>query len=140
MRDGAPSVTRTIRLRHCSIEYTDAGCTMRFDDGAAIDAIPHPSLPHYHVIAHRLGYGDDLMAYCREHEVCHALIAEWFHDEPSQVLWALAHGEPHDYASGVLEEIATQALQRFIRANERPIVGDVDWDALRERALKLMEA
>lgn len=110
---------------------------MRFQDGTFIDSIPHDT-HHYHVIAHRLGYGDDIMAYSREHDVCHAIMAEWFGDVPSPIFWAMAHGEPHDHWGDVYEELAVMALQRFVRANERPIVADVDWDALKARALEVL--
>lgn len=134
------TVPTEIILQHCTVVYTDAGCTVIFRDGASVDAVPHPQLPHYHVIAHRCGYGDDLMAYCREHEVCHALVAQWFYDGPSRVLQALARNGAHDHWQDIAEEIATQALQRFVRANERPIVGDVDWDGLKRRALEVLQA
>lgn len=128
-----------ITLKYCAVIYYPWGCETVFHDGRTWPAIPHPELPHYHVIAHRCGYGDDVLAYCREHEVCHHLVAEWFHDTRSGVLWNLAHDLPQsDSAAGVLEEIAAQTLQRFIRANERPIVADVDWDGLRTRALNVL--
>ena len=41
--------------------------TVTFKDGATCTAVPSMS-PHYHVIAHRCGYGDDLGRYCYEHE------------------------------------------------------------------------
>lgn len=130
---------RLIELKYCAVQYHAWGCEMRFADGSLWPSIPHPELPHYHVIAHRCGYGDDLMAYCREHEVCHGLVAEWFYDGPSRVLHALARGAPHEHWDDIAEEIATMTLQRFVRANERPIVGDVDWDALKRRALHVLD-
>lgn len=132
-------MNQEIILQHCTVIYTDAGCTVIFPDGARVDAIPHPQLPHYHVISHRVGLGDDLMAYCRSHEVCHALVAEFFYNGPSKVLWALAHDQPHDWCDDIFEEIATQTLQRLIHANERPIVGDVNWDGLKRRALEAFD-
>lgn len=40
----------------------------------------------------------------------------------------------------VEEEIAAQVLQRWLRANERPIVSGVDWDAMKRDALELLGA
>jgi hypothetical protein len=40
----------------------------------------------------------------------------------------------------VLEEIAVQSFQRWIRASEQPIVGGVDWFAMRNAVLKLLPA
>lgn len=127
-----------IRLKFCEIEFNDWGCETRFPDGAVVSAWPHPEQPHYHVIAHRLGYGDDLMAYCREHEVAHAMIAERLHDAPSVVLWGLSHGEKIPKGPGLYEEIAAQTLQRWLRANERPILSGCDWDKLKADALGLL--
>jgi hypothetical protein len=127
-----------IRLTHCSIEWTDHGCVTRFPDGAEVGAYPHPEQPHYHVIAHRCGYGDDLLAYCREHEFCHALVAERFYDDVSFVLFPLAHKLKPPGGFALLEEIAAQTLQRWLRANERPILAGCDWDALKRDALELL--
>jgi hypothetical protein len=41
---------------------------------------------------------------------------------------------------GVLEEIAVQSFQRWIRASAQPIVGGVDWFAMRNAVLKPLPA
>jgi hypothetical protein len=123
-----------IRTRYAAVELTAQGCVTHFLDGTSYGAHPHDT-HHYAVIAHRCGYGDDLLAYCREHEICHLLVEEWLHDRPSRILWGLAHGEPLAPHEAAYEEIAAQALQRWVRAAERPIIGGVDWDALKHRAL-----
>lgn len=94
-------------------------------------------MPHYHVIAHRSGYADDVLTYCREHELAHHVIAQEIWGRPSIVLWALAHGMEPQKPFAVFEELAAQILQRWARANERPIVADVDWDGLRGKFLEL---
>lgn len=124
-----------IQLKYCRIAYTPAGCTTFFPDGTSVDAIPHPDMPHYSVVAHRCGYQDDLLAYCREHEVCHAIVAEWFTNSPSDVLWQLAHGKKPKHWHMVAEEMAAQTLQRFVRAHERPIISGVLWDDLHDFTL-----
>jgi hypothetical protein len=127
-----------IWLQHCSIFWTDFGATTRFPDGSEVHACPHPEQPHYHVIAHRCGYGDDLLAYCREHEFCHSFWAKRIWGEPSIVLNALAHGEKPPRARALSEEIAAQTFQRWLRANERPILAGCDWDVLKREALELL--
>lgn len=122
-----------IQLRYATLEYTSWGCWTKFADGTGFGAQPNSEQPHYHVIAHRCGYGDDLMRYTREHELCHLLVEEWLHDRPSRILWGLAHDAPLPAHEAVYEEFAAQALQRFVRAAERPIIGGVDWDGLRRR-------
>lgn len=127
-----------VRLRSASVVYTPEGCVSRFLDGTSWGAQPHDT-PHYHVIAHRCGYGADLLAYCREHEVCHHILAEWLHGRPSGVLWALAHGREVSPGEAAAEELGVHALQRWVRAAERPIVGGVDWDELKAFALAVLE-
>lgn len=128
-----------LRLRYCSIEWTERGARVSFLGGADTEAWPHPDDHHYHVISHRLGYGDDVMAYCREHELAHAVIAEEFMDGPSYVLRMLARGMTPDPKIAVVEELLVAAVLRWVRGNERPIVADFDWDGLRARFLGYVE-
>lgn len=126
----------TARLDHCTVEWTAEGARVAFIDTvpARLEtcAYPHPDQPHYHVIAHRCGYGDDLLGYCREHELAHALVAQCFGtSRPSCVLLAQARGDDPPRGLAMLEELAAQALQRWVRANERPILAGLDWDRLK---------
>jgi hypothetical protein len=93
----------------------------------------------YAAVAHRLGYEYDLRRYCQEHDVAHLVIEEALHARPSRVLWGLAHGDPLSPQEAAYEELAAQSLQRFCRANERPIIGSVDWDAMRNQFLVALE-
>lgn len=127
-----------IRLRFATIERTDFGCVTRFDDGSFVNSIPHPQDPHYHVVAHRCGYEDDLHAYTLEHEFAHCLLAERLQQRASPVLWALAHGTEASAGDAALEELAVQSFQRYLRANEQPIVGGIDWGLMKREALALL--
>ena len=122
-----------IHTRFATVHPDSWGCVVTFADGTSCPAQHWPDDPHYRVIAHRCGYEDDTLRYCIEHEVAHLVVEEVLHDRPSRVLWALAHGQPLLGADSAYEEIAAQALQRFVRANERPIVGGVALDAMRAR-------
>jgi hypothetical protein len=125
-----------IELRHSRLDYVpEFGAVTHFADGTSYGAHPHDT-HHYHVISHRCGYGDDIEAYCREHEACHLIVEEWLFDRPSRIIWGLAHGEPLSPVDSVYEESAAQLLQRFLRANERPMIGGVDWCGLRAFALE----
>ena len=130
---------RTVHLEFCRVEQREGSVWTVFHDGAECPATAHQT-PHYYVIAHRLGYGDDIWAYCFEHEVAHAFVEQELHRRPSRVLWALAHGGMLKGTEAAYEEIAAQTLQRWIRANERPILSGVDWDGLKARALELLAA
>jgi hypothetical protein len=127
-----------IRTRFASLEYTREGAITRFPDGSSYGALPHDK-PHYHSVAHRLGYGGDILAYCREHELAHHLIAEEF-GSYSPVLWALAHGEQPPRMIAAAEEALAMTLQRYARANEVPMIEGIDWDALKCRLLLTEES
>ena len=128
-----------IRIGTASLGKYEAGCFTRYDDGSSYGAHHHET-PHYYVIAHRCGYGDDLARYCYEHEGCHHFAAEWIGGYTSKVLWPLAHGRDPHPVDAVFEEAMAMTLQRWLRANERPIIGGVDWDGLKQRALALLDA
>lgn len=127
-----------IRLKFCTITRAEDGCKVRFHwSGRSCEARPHHT-PHYHVIAHRCGYGDDVSAYCIEHEFAHAFIEERLHNRPSVILWSLAHHVELEPEKSIYEEAAAQMFQRWLRANERPILSGIDWDGLKRDALALL--
>lgn len=130
---------KTIRIGTAEVIYTPEGCFTRYEDGTTFGAHPHDT-HHYHVIAHRCGYGDNILAYAREHEVCHHIVSEWIGGHTSKVLWPLAHGRDPDLTDAVNEEALAMTLQRWLRANERPIIGGVDWTGLKRRALEALDA
>ncbi len=120
-------------LKFARIETVSAGneivgCRSFFEDGTSYGAEPRPDTPHYRVISHRLGYGDDMMRFCIEHEIYHHLAAEFLLDRPSSILWLLAHEETPHPINAAQEELLVQTCQRWANCNERPIVGGVDWD------------
>jgi hypothetical protein len=123
-----------IQLRYCTLEYTPDGAVTRYPDGSSYGALPHDE-PHYHAIAHRLGYGGDILRYCREHEYAHHLIAEEFCSH-SPVIWALAHGERPPRMIAAAEEALVMTLQRYARANEVPMIENVPWRQLKDRLLE----
>jgi hypothetical protein len=138
---------KIIQLAFCRIEWRDWGCETIFNDGARIGAHPHPADHHYHVVSHRCGYSDDLMRYRVEHEVCHSFLAERIlpfvgcdGGQASHVLWNLAHGRKPWPGFAVSEEALVQTFQAWLRANQEPIIGDVDWRGLKAEALGLLEA
>lgn len=130
-----PKGPRVVDLAYCRIESDGWKVIVRFPDGEECHALPNMNA-HYHVISHRCGYNDDVAAYCFEHEVAHAYVAQFLWGRKSDVLWALAQGRMLKGPEAAPEEILAQTLQRFARANEQPIVGGVNWFAMREGFLR----
>lgn len=129
-------------LRSAKLKYANIWCDgwitwLRFGDGGVCEAHPHQE-PHYFVIAHRLGYGDDIISYCYEHEFCHEFFNEFLYDRKSPLLVSLAQGSPLAGPVAVQEELSVMAVQRWLRANERPIVAGIDWDMFKTEALRLL--
>jgi hypothetical protein len=122
-----------MQLRFATLEYTPEGAMTTFRDGSVYGALPH-NTPEYHAVAHRLGYGGDILLYCREHELAHHLIGEEFGSH-SPVLWALAHDEQPPRMIAAAEEALVMTLQRYARANEVPMIENIDWDGLKCRLL-----
>lgn len=127
-----------IRTAFANVNPTPWGCITAFRDGTTVPAQAHHEDPHYRVIAHRCGYQDDTLAYAREHEVAHLIVEEMLHERPSRVLWELAYGGELPAHEAAYEEAMAQMLQRFARANEQPIIGGVDWGAVRKRFLEVL--
>jgi hypothetical protein len=127
-----------LSMRFAKIWWTDFGCTVRMNDGGEdVSAWPHQTAD-YNLIAHRCGYGYDILAYCREHEFCHLFVEQEFHRRPSFILHSLANGYVPSGREAAYEELMAQSFQRFLRANERPMIGGVKWDDLKARALHML--
>ena len=127
-----------IALKYCTVQADDTMALVSFPDGTSVGAVPHDT-HDYHIVSHRLGYEDDILAYCREHEFAHAFLEERLYDRPSQVLWNLAHGLAVDDRAHAYEELAAQTFQRWLRSNERPITAGVDWIQLKREAIALLD-
>jgi hypothetical protein len=109
-------------FRHASFWQTDQGAVTWVyapgNNGDPIPAVPHDT-EDYRARAKALGYGDDVMAMCREHEFLHSALAELLSDEgPSPTLLGVNTGKPWPHWS--IEEAAVLAVQRY-------------WNALRGR-------
>lgn len=133
-----------IDLWHCDVWQTEKGVAIQHVDpvlrtpiGILIEGHPHHT-PHYFIVAHRCGYGDNIFQFAVEHDLFHAWVAEHFLGQPSNVLWKLAHGTHADPTEAAQEEIWVQTIQAWVQANVRPIVGGVDWDQLKTDALGML--
>jgi hypothetical protein len=136
---GSKTSVRQIHLRFAKIEETDFGCVTTLNSGLIVPAWPHPELPHYHIVSHRCGYGDDLKRYCFEHDFAHLFLCEKLLERQCPVLWGMAINKEVPAQEAAFEEMAAQAFQVWLRANERPFVGGIDWDLLKAEALAYLD-
>lgn len=121
------------QFKHCRVEVDLMGkhAVTIFEDGTRVHAAPHHN-DEQRQTARRLGYGDDLAAMCREHEVLHTWLCERFGMPYSHTLWAVAHDQgpgclPIHHQHG--EEALVLAFQAYL--NGRP--ADPALDSLTER-------
>lgn len=131
-----------IQIGNATIEYTPEGCITLYPNGTSYGAHPHHEDHLYTLIAARCGYSPDhdgRLQYAREHEVCHHIVGCWIKGGGSDVIGPLAHGKEPCPIDALLEESLVMTLQRWLRANERPIVAGADWDDIKRRALGLLD-
>lgn len=81
--------------------------------GHVITGCPHDT-ESYRATAQHLGYGDDVIAMCCDHDPLHQAIAQWLGIGDSHSLRAAA-GLPHNADFAVMEEEAVIAVQRYMK-------------------------
>jgi len=81
--------------------------------GRAIVGYPH-NTEEYRRTARRLGYDDDVMAMCADHDPLHQALARFLGIDDSQALLEAA-GLPCDHNIALAEEDAVMAVQRYMR-------------------------
>jgi hypothetical protein len=128
------------------------GCTVKLDrkndyletvfpDGTSVPAVPHKRLDYYKT-ADKLGYGVDIGALSREHELFHTLVSEAEGHPHSPTLYAVAHkfgpGSPKKIV--LLQEedrvMDFQALVNGIEGAGQKIAEEVR--ALRQKAIDMI--
>jgi len=121
---------QSLRLGSSVIDFFDGDLTVTtLADGKRIPACPQEG-DEYRRRARDLGYGDDIAAMSRDHEVAHTLIAVIIGLPESPTLRGVADGKfwPHWRS----EEAAVLGLQQFARA------AGVDLIAAAERLSKII--
>jgi hypothetical protein len=108
-------MTRTIRLPHALIVLHRYGAVTHFPaDDSFVPATPQWEDLAYSERAQKLGYGTDLVRMCQDHEVLHSVAAELLRQGPSDVLWAVAHGDLSRRGRGAEENLVLR-LQRELK-------------------------
>lgn len=96
------------------VEVLATGSRIILPDGTIVFGEPHYS-ESYQETARRLGYGEDVLRLCQEHDPAHAWLADAIGLKESPALRA-AIGGAVDPAIASADEEATMSLQRFCRA------------------------
>jgi hypothetical protein len=106
---------RTIRLPHAVVDLHPHGAVTHFPvDGSYVEATPWWDDEGYHKQAVDLGYGNDLLAMCQDHELLHSAAAEMLYQKPSEALWRWAHGDRSKKGLGAEEDLVLR-LQRELK-------------------------
>lgn len=100
-----------MRFGGSTVEFPEYGAVTTLPDGQRIIAAPEDN-DAYRATAGRLGYGDDVLRMCREHEAAHAALAAWLLLPESPTLRVVAGEEGPSDLTGA-EERLVLALQDF---------------------------
>jgi hypothetical protein len=97
------------------IEILPTGSRITLPSGDVVHGAPHDT-DAYRATARQLGYGDDTLGMCRDHDPLHALLAGWLGLKVSYgMLDAAGRLDPGDAEKAAAEEAAVLAVQRFMR-------------------------
>ena len=138
----APEYWIAYGFRGCYVRYYPATQFTEtiFPDGASVPAAPTDT-DYYRDMASRLGYGSDLAACSREHEILHTFLAEEQGLPHSDVMWAIAHGSEESVPlwQRECEERVVMEFQRYLNGAEPDSLDMPEYLlALRDNALRML--
>jgi hypothetical protein len=97
------------------IEILPGGSRITLPSGEVVLGSPHDT-DAYRATARQLGYGDDTLAMCRDHDPLHASLCLWLGlDVSYAMLDAAGRLDPADAEKAAAEESAVCAVQKFMR-------------------------
>lgn len=145
--DHAP--TKVIGMHFCTVSFYRTFVWTQFPTGQGWGGVPDvggdPEVDAaYRRLARKLGYGNDTLTYCQEHDFCHSFVEQEIFGRPSPILWALAHDRRHPDTT-VYEEALVQHFQGFMRGSDQDgqydmtaVAPDIEWCAVRQKAWDLL--
>ncbi|GAB4464160.1 MAG: hypothetical protein OHK0029_33810 [Armatimonadaceae bacterium] len=135
--------TRTIHFSCCWINLVPGWTQTGFYDGTEVVAVPENSA-EYRALAARLGYGNDLEALSREHEILHSFLTERSTGGASPTLWAVAHGQDPEQSAPPweqeYEEERVLAFQHLLNGGAVDVPCLCGWADYYQLDLKALEA
>lgn len=109
-------MTKTLTFRSCWVHVSQGYTETVYHDGTRVTAVAEDS-EQYREKAKRYGYGEDVAALSREHEILHTFLAERLWGIGSPALWAVAHGQQGEVApiwAQEEEEAQVLAFQAYL--------------------------
>lgn len=104
---------RTFILPSVTVEFYPWGALTCFSDGVELKAAPQDDRDYLNR-ARDLGYGNDALTMCQDHELLHSVVAEMLHAGPSPALWRAAHGDRSKRGLGAEEDLVLR-MQQVLR-------------------------
>lgn len=95
------------------IEIRRHGTRITLPGGQVVEGAPEDT-NEYRLTAQRLGYFDDCLAMCRDHDPLHALLCDWL-GLPDSFALRCAAGIDAESSMSAAEEDAVLAVQKFMR-------------------------
>ena len=103
---------RIVWFGRTRVRITATGSETTLPDGRVLPAQPQDT-PAYRAQAQAIGYGDDMLAMCREHDYLHALLCQALGLPVSPALLGAINGAPTNDLTGAEEDLVL-AAQRFL--------------------------
>jgi hypothetical protein len=104
-----------MRFGAIDVAVLDDGTRITFEDGLVVEGAPEDT-DAYRATAQRLGYGDDTLRMCKEHEATHIALNHLLGLE-SPTMLAVRRGVDDLHDLNCLEEAAVLAIQQYAVAS-----------------------
>jgi hypothetical protein len=137
---------KVIHLKFCTVSFYQYWVWTQFHDGEGYGGYPdyEPEQPYwpnftgdYRAAAKFAGNLDPLV-YCLVHDFSHSFVMQEILNQPSQIIWALAHGEPVPELT-VFEEAMALLFQRYLNGGRMFATSPkVDWFKIKHDAQNLL--
>lgn len=123
------NVVKTFTFQSCWVHVDGNYTETVFQDGTKVTAVPEDS-DEYRAKAARYGYGDQVAALSREHEILHTFLAERLWNHASHALWGVAHGGETGEIEGVTAPLWVQEWEETLVLAFQVFLNGVDGEEI----------